>query len=75
MEIRVDDGGDYSEAGELPYGTLLFNVLENGQPRWEGLPTQTIDEGGSGIIDLLPFLSDTDDTGQPVNAKIGRAHV
>ena len=69
MEIRVDDGGDYSEAGELPYGTLLFNVLENGQPRWEGLPTQTIDEGGSGIIDLLPFLSDTDDTGQPVNAN------
>ena len=62
MEIRVDDGGDYSEAGELPYGTLLFNILENGQPRWEGLPTQTIEEGGSGIIDLLPFLSDTDDT-------------
>lgn len=69
MEIRVDDGGDYSEAGELPYGTLLFNILENGQPRWEGLPTQTIEEGGSGIIDLLPFLSDTDDTGQPVDAS------
>jgi hypothetical protein len=68
MEIRVDDGGDYTEAGELPYGTLLFNVLENGQPRWEGLPTQTIEEGGTGLIDLLPFLSDTDDTGQSVNA-------
>ncbi len=69
MEIRVDDGGDYSLTGELPYGTLLFNVLENGQPRWEGLPTQTIEEGGSGVIDLLPFLSDTDDTGQPVDAS------
>ena len=69
IEIRVDDGGDYSQTGELPYGTLLFNILENGQPRWEGLPTQTIDEGGSGLIDLLPFLSDTDDTGQSVNAN------
>ncbi|MDE0858314.1 MAG: hypothetical protein OSA38_07075 [Candidatus Poseidoniaceae archaeon] len=68
MEIRVDDGGDYSESGELPYGTLLFNVLENGQPRWEGLPTQTIEEGGNDIINLLPFLSDTDDTGQSVAA-------
>ena len=38
IEIRVDDGGDYSETGELPYGTLLFNVIENGQPRWEGSP-------------------------------------
>lgn len=69
MEIRVDDGGDYTQTGELPYGTLLFNILENGQPRWEGLPTQTIEEGGSGLIDLLPFLSDTDDTGQPVDAN------
>ena len=69
MEIRVDDGGDYSESGELPYGTLLFNVLENGQPRWGGLPTQTIEEGGSGLIDLLPYLSDTDDTGQSVDAN------
>lgn len=69
MEIRVDDGGDYTESGELPYGTLLFNVLENGQPRWEGLPTQTIEEGGSGQIGLLPFLSDTDDAGAPVDAN------
>ena len=68
MEIRVDDGGDYSESGELPYGTLLFNVVENGQPRWEGLPTQTLEEGGSDVINLLPFLSDTDDTGTSVNA-------
>jgi hypothetical protein len=69
MEIRVDDGGDYTESGELPYGTLLFNVLENGQPRWEGLPTQTIEEGGSGQIGLLPFLSDTDDAGASVDAS------
>ena len=39
IEIRVDDGGDYTDSGELPYGTLLFNVIENGQPRWAGLPS------------------------------------
>ena len=57
IEIRVDDGGDYSETGELPYGTLLFNVIENGQPRWEGLPIQVIDEGGSGVLALSSYLS------------------
>ena len=67
IEIRVDDGGDYSETGELPYGTLLFNVIENGQPRWEGLPIQVVDEGGSGVLALSSYLSDTDDTGQAVD--------
>ena len=28
MEVSMDDGGDYSSAGELPYGTLLFRVTE-----------------------------------------------
>jgi hypothetical protein len=32
MEVSMDDGGDYSSSGELPYGTLLFSVTENGQP-------------------------------------------
>ena len=53
MEVKMDDGGDYSETGELPYGTLLFNVIENGQPRWAGLPTQMVDEGGSEILSLM----------------------
>ena len=67
IEIRVDDGGDYSDSGELPYGTLLFNVIENGQPRWGGLPIQVVDEGSNGILSLAEYLSDTDDTGQPVD--------
>ena len=69
IEIRVDDGGDYSDSGELPYGTLLFNVIENGQPRWGGLPIQVVDEGSSGILSLAEYLSDTDDTGQPVESR------
>ncbi|MDG1555445.1 MAG: hypothetical protein P8R00_04270 [Candidatus Poseidoniaceae archaeon] len=65
IELTIDDGGDYSETGELPYGTMLFRVTENGQPRWNGLPTQSVDEGGSGILALLPYLFDTDDLGNP----------
>ena len=55
--------------GARPYGTLLFNVLENGQPRWQALPTQIIDEGSIGTLSLLPFLSDTDSTGNIVSAE------
>ena len=69
IEIFMDDGADYSEQGALPYGTLLFNVLENGQPRWQALPTQIIDEGSIGTLSLLPFLSDTDSTGNIVSAE------
>ena len=69
IEVKVDDGGDYTDSGELPYGTLLFNVIENGQPRWAGLPIQTVDEGASGILSLSEYLSDTDDTGQPADAS------
>jgi hypothetical protein len=67
MEITMNDGGDYSESGELPYGTLLFNVIENGQPRWAGLPTQMVDEGSSNILSLMSYVSDTDDEGEPVD--------
>ena len=66
MLITVDDGGDYSAQGVLPSGTLKFNVIENGQPRWSGLPTQIVDEQGSesdGTLRLLPFISDTDANG------------
>ena len=69
IEVKVDDGGDYTDAGELPYGTLLFNVIENGQPRWAGLPIQVVDEGSSGVLSLSEYLSDTDDEGQPVDAS------
>ncbi len=69
IEVNVDDGGDYSDTGQVPYGTLLFNVIENGQPRWQGLPIQSMDEGGSGVLALSTFLSDTDDEGQPVDAS------
>lgn len=65
IELTIDDGGDYTETGELPYGTMVFSVTENGQPRWNGLPTQSITEGGSGVLALLPYLFDTDDSGNP----------
>lgn len=69
IEVKVDDGGDYTDTGELPYGTLLFNIIENGQPRWQGLPIQMIDEGGSGLLSLATYLSDTDDTGAVVDSS------
>lgn len=68
IEITVDDGEDYTGTN-LPYGTLLFNVIENGQPRWDGLPTRTVDEGGSGSITLLEYVSDTDENGVGVDAQ------
>jgi hypothetical protein len=69
IEISMDDGADYSTQGQLPYGTLLFNVLENGQPRWQALPTQVVDEASMGVFSLLPYLSDTDDVGNSVSAS------
>ena len=68
IEVTMDDGGDYSLQGQLPYGTLLFNVLENGQPRWQALPTQIVDEASTGTLSLLPYLSDTDAQGNAVTA-------
>ena len=69
IEITMDDGADYSQR-PLPYGTLLFNVLENGQPRWQALPTQIVDEASMGVFSLLPYLSDTNDVGAPVSASM-----
>jgi len=68
IEVTMDDGGDYSSQGQLPYGTLLFNVLENGQPRWQALPTQIVDEASTGTFSLLPYLSDTDAQGNAISA-------
>ncbi len=67
IDISIDDGGDYSQQGHLPYGTLLFRVSENGQPRWSGLPSQSVAEGGSGVLALMPYLSDTDASGNPTS--------
>ncbi len=67
IEITVDDGAGYA-AGNLPYGNLKFNVVENGQPRWLGLPTQYVDEQGSnsaGAIVLPAYVSDTTLDGKP----------
>lgn len=70
IEVVVDDGGDYSDTGITPYGTLLFNVIENGQPRWSGLPLQLIDESGIGSLMLNQYVSDTDSNGAAVNAAM-----
>ena len=73
MLITIDDGADYSSQGVLPSGTLKFNVIENGQPRWNGLPTQVVDEQGpdsDGTLMLLPFISDTDSNGQSSDSSL-----
>ena len=58
--VTVDDGEDVNT------GTILFNVVENGQPRWAPIPTQSFEEGSSGSLALTYFLSDSDDEGNSV---------
>jgi hypothetical protein len=59
MGITINDGEDQNT------GTLLFNVIENGQPRWSSVPAQSYDEGGSVQLGLTQFLTDTDTDGNP----------
>ena len=59
IEVSVNDGTDSA------FGTLLFNVIENGQPRWAGVEKQYVDEASAASLYLLPYLSDTDDNGNP----------
>ena len=47
----------------------MFNVVENGAPRWAPIPPQSFNEGGSASISLTGFLSDTDDAGNPIPAS------
>lgn len=61
IEVSVSDGIDTA------YGTLLFNVIENGQPRWAGVAKQFVDEGSSSSTNLLPYISDTDEQGNPAS--------
>ena len=58
--FNVDDGDDINS------GLILFNVIENGAPRWSPINTQSFDEGGYGSITFTNYLSDTDDAGNPV---------
>ena len=70
--VTVDDGGSYT-SNNMPYGTLKFNVIENGQPRWLGLPTQSIDEQGpdsDGTLRLLQYVTDTTADGQASSASL-----
>ena len=60
MFVTVDDGDDSNS------GMMMFNVVENGAPRWSPVPTQSFDEGGSASFGLTEYLSDTDDNGYPV---------
>jgi len=50
-------------------GMLLFNVIENGAPRWSPVPTQPVFEGGSASVSLTPFLTDSDDDGNPISSS------
>ena len=58
--VSIDDGDDINS------GMMMFNVIENGAPRWAPIPSQSFDEGGSASISLTGFLSDTDDSGNPI---------
>jgi hypothetical protein len=60
--ITISDGEDTNT------GTLLFNVIENGQPRWSSVPSQSYNEGGSVQLGLTQFLTDTDSNGNPTSA-------
>ena len=45
---------------------ILFNVIENGAPRWSPVPTQPVFEGGSTSMSMTPFLTDPDDDGNVI---------
>ena len=59
LGITINDGEDTNT------GTLLFSVIENGQPRWSSIPAQSYDEGGSSQLSLAQYLTDTDTNGNP----------
>ena len=61
--IDIDDGEDVNS------GMLLFNVIENGAPRWSPIPTQAVFEGGSASLILTGYLSDSDDDGTSTPAS------
>ncbi len=50
-------------------GTLVFNVDQNGQPRWLPLPAVSLMEDGQTSFNLLNYLRDTDIDGNEVSAS------
>jgi len=61
--VTIHDGDDSNS------GMMMFNVIENGAPRWASIPSQSFEEGGSASFGLTEYLSDTDDNGYPVPAS------
>ena len=59
--ISISDGEDTNN------GMLMFNVVENGAPRWSPIPSQSINEGNSFSMGLSEYLSDTDTNGDFVS--------
>jgi len=55
------------EEGDTTGGTLMFNVIENGMPRWSPLTPVSLDEGGSSTVFLKNMLSDSNQDGTPAN--------
>ena len=62
VSISVSDGD------KITTDTLYFWVIENGMPRWDAIPTQSLNEGGMGLsLPLMQYLSDTDQQGNVVD--------
>ena len=58
--VKISDGEDENS------GMILFNVIENGAPRWSPVPTQPVFEGGSTSMSMTPYLTDSDDDGNVI---------
>ena len=58
--FNVNDGDDTNSA------LIIYNLIENGPPRWSPINTQSFDAGGYGSITFTNYLSDTDDSGNSV---------
>ena len=63
IEVAVDDGT------EIAHGTLLFNVIENGQPRWAGVEKQYVNEDSASSMSLLSYITDTDANGNIASSE------
>ena len=55
-----------NDGDESNTGLMMFNVVENGAPRWSPIPIQSFHEGGSASLGLTDYLSDTNNNGQVV---------
>jgi hypothetical protein len=60
LSVTDEDGGNSG-------GTLLFNVIENGMPRWAAVSPVTMDEASSTVVFLKNSLSDSNSDGTPTN--------